>query len=88
MPDVLGSYAYVNNGVPGPMTTLGDYTGLFPTNNSTQPGFTQLGEFTPITVPEPSSLMLLASSIPSVLGLLWLKRRKAAVSGSKIETRT
>jgi hypothetical protein len=91
IPDVFGSYAYVNGGVPGPMTPLGDYTGLFEGPGApgyTQAGFTQLGQG--ITVPEPPSLTLLASSIPSVLGLAWLRRRKAAVSGSgsKVETRT
>jgi len=72
-PDVFGSYAYVNGGVEGPLTPLGDYTGLFQGLNYTQPGFTQL-----TVTPEPSSLMLLASSIPSVLGFAWLRRRKAA----------
>jgi len=89
IPDVFGSYAYVNGGVPGPMTPLGDYTGLFEGPGApgyTQAGFTQLGQG--ITVPEPSSLTLLASSIPSVLGLVWLRRRKASASGSKIEKRT
>ena len=88
IPDVNGSFAYVNGGVPGSLETLGDYTGLFQGPgglNYTQAGFLQLA-FT--TVPEPSSLTLLASSIPSVLGLMWLRRRKTAVSGSKIETRT
>ena len=82
-PDVFGSYAYVNGGVEGPLTPLGDYTGLFQGLNYTQPGFTQLA-----LTPEPSSLMLLASSIPSILGLAWLGRRKAAGCRSKIETRT
>jgi hypothetical protein len=85
IPDVVGSFAYVNGGVEGPVTTLGDYKGLFEGPGApgyTQAGFTQLG-----TVPEPSSLMLLASSIPSVLGLLWFRRRKAAGCRSKIETR-
>jgi hypothetical protein len=82
-PDVFGSYAYVNGGVEGPLTSLGDYTGLFQSLNYAQPGFLQL-----TVTPEPSSLMLLASSIPSVLGLAWLRRRKGAGCRSKIETRT
>jgi hypothetical protein len=88
IPDVKGSFAYVNGGVEGPLTTLGDYTGLFQGPgglNYTQAGFLNIA-FT--TVPEPSSLTLLAPSIASVLGLVWLRRRNAAVSGSKIETRT
>jgi len=72
-PDVFGSYAYVNGGVEGPLTPLGDYTGLFQGLNYTQPGFTQL-----TVTPEPSSLALVASSIPSILGLAWLRRRKAS----------
>jgi PEP-CTERM motif-containing protein len=86
MPDVFGSFAYVNGGVSGALTTLGDYTGLFKTTDSAQAGFLNLSLV--FSVPEPSSLTLLASSIPSVLGLAWLRRRKAAVSGSKVETRT
>jgi hypothetical protein len=78
-PDVFGSYAYVNGGVEGPLTPLGDYTGLFQSLNYAQPGFTQL-----TATPEPSSLMLLAPSIPSVLGLAWLRRRRAVGARSKI----
>jgi hypothetical protein len=85
IPDVFGSFAYVNGGVEGPLTNLGDFTGLFKALDYTQAGFTQL---VPTSVPEPSSLTLLASSIPTVLGLVWLRRRKVAFSGSKIETRT
>jgi hypothetical protein len=86
--DVFGSFAYVNNGVEGPLTTLGDFTGLF--DGPGDPGYTQAGflQLAPTSVTEPSSLTLLASSIPSVLGLAWLRRRKMAGSGSKIETRT
>ena len=43
--------------------------------SSTQAGIVQLAP-----MPEPSSLTLLASSFLSVLGLVWLRRRKAAVS--------
>ena len=60
--------------------------------HSGDPGYTQAGftQLAPTSVPEPSSLTLLASSIPAVLGLVWLRRRKVAVFGSwsKIETRT
>jgi hypothetical protein len=82
-PDVFGSYAYVNGGVAGLLTPLGDYTGLFQNLNYAQPGFTGL-----TLTPEPSSLTLLASSIPSVLGLAWLRRRRAVGARSKIEPGT
>jgi len=86
--DIFGSYAYVNGGVEGSLHPLGDFTGLF--DGHGDPGYTQAGflQLVPTSVPEPPSLMLLASSIPSVLGLVWLRRRKAAVSASKIEMRT
>ncbi len=70
-PTVDGYYAYVNGGVEGTLQPLGSANDLFNNLNYTQAGFLQL---TP--VPEPSSLNLLASSIPSVLGLVWLRRRK------------
>jgi hypothetical protein len=86
-PDVFGSFAYVNGGIQGPLTTFGvPYTGLFQRTDSAQAGFLNLSSV--FSVPEPSSLTLLASSIPSVLGLMWLRRRKAASCGSKIETKT
>jgi hypothetical protein len=71
--DVFGSFAYVNGGIEGPPTPLGDFTDLFKALGYTQAGFTQLA---PTSVPEPSPLTLLASSIPSVLGLAWLRRRR------------
>ena len=76
--DVFGSFAYVNGGMESPFTTLGDFTGLFV--GPGDPGYTQAGflQLAPTSVPEPSSLTLLAASIPSVLGLVWLRRRKAA----------
>ena len=76
MDTIFGSYAYVNGGMVGPLTPIGSYSGLFTGPGAvgyTQAGFTQLAP-----VPEPSSLTLLASSIPSVLGYVWLRRRKAA----------
>jgi hypothetical protein len=69
---VIGSYAYVNNGSEGSFQQLGTYDHLFDDLNYTQAGFVQLAP-----VPEPSSLTLLAPSIASVLGLVWLRRRKA-----------
>ena len=75
---VVGSYAYVNGGSEVSPTPLGDFAGLF--DGHGDPGYTQAGflQLTPTSVPQPSSLTLLASSIPSVLGLAWLRRRKAA----------
>ncbi len=78
---IFGSYAYVNNGIEGPLVQLGSYDDLFQTLDYTQAGFT---EFAPVSAPEPSSLALLAPSIPSVLGVVWLRRRRAA--GSKSAT--
>jgi hypothetical protein len=72
---IFGSYAYVNNGIEGPLIQLGSYNGLFQNLNYTQAGFTQLA---PVSVPEPSSLALLAPSIPGVLGIVWLRRRREA----------
>ena len=73
-PTVDAYYAYADGGVVDtPLTSLGSYTDLFDNLNYTQAGFTQLAP-----VPEPSSLTLLASSIPSVLGLVWFRRRRAA----------
>ena len=74
---VDASYEYFNNGTgSGPMS-LGSYSGLFGSGPGqlgyAQAGFTQLAP-----LPEPSSLALLASSIPSVLGLVWVRRRRAA----------
>ena len=69
----------MNGGVQGPLTTLGDFTGLFAGLDDTQAGFTQL---VPTSVPEPSSLTLLASSIPSVLGLAWISSTKLTGSGT------
>jgi hypothetical protein len=69
---VLGSYAYVNGGIEGPLMPLGSYNDLFLGLNYTQAGFVQL-----VPVPEPSSFTLLASSIPGVLGLGWLRRRRS-----------
>ena len=74
--DVVGSYAYVNNGAEGALTPIGTYGGLFNELDYTQAGFVQLAP-----IPEPSSLALLASS---VFGLAWLRRRRAA--SPKIET--
>ena len=74
---VNGYYEYFNNGVGSGLTFLGSYGGLFGSGpgqlDYTQAGFVQLA-----LVPEPSSLTLLASSIPGVLGLAWFRRRKAA----------
>jgi hypothetical protein len=85
---IYGSYAYVNGGITGPLTTFPvSYDGLFTgpgTVGYTQTGFVQLVA----VVPEPSSLALLASSIPGVLGLVWFTRRKADGHRSKIGTRT
>ena len=76
---VDGWYEYFNNGVGSGLTFLGSYSGLFGTGpgqlDYTQAGFVQLQ---PVPAPEPSSLPLLASSIPGVLGLVWFRRRRAA----------
>ncbi len=78
---IFGSYAYVNNGIEGPLVQLGSYDDLFQSLDYTQAGFTQ---FAPVSAPEPSSLALLVPSIPGVLGVVWLRRRRAA--GSKSAT--
>jgi hypothetical protein len=76
---VFGSYAYINGGVEGSLHEIGFFDNLFQHSDFTQAAFSQ---FAP--TPEPASLALLAASIPSVLGLGWLRRRKAA--RSKTET--
>jgi hypothetical protein len=81
-PTVDGYYAYINNGVEGPLTLLGSATDLFSNLNYTQAGFLQLAP-----VPEPSSLALLASSIAGVAGLVWY-RRKATGPGSSLRQAT
>jgi hypothetical protein len=78
---VFGSYAYVNGGVEGPVTTIGSYSNLFALQ-----GFAEAGIANLAPTPEPSSLTLLISSIPSVLGLAWLRRRKARCCQAGIET--
>jgi hypothetical protein len=78
---VVGSYAYVNGGVEGSITTLGSYNGLFEGLDYTQAGFVQLAP-----VPEPSTIMLLAGSLPGVLGFAWFRRQKVAGCSSRIET--
>jgi hypothetical protein len=75
---IVGSYAYVNNGIEGPLVQLGTYGGLFQDLNYTQAGTLALAP-----VPEPSSLALLGAS---VFGLAWLRRRKADCDRLKIET--
>ena len=80
-PTVDGYYEYFNNGVGSGLTELGTYSDLFGTGpgqlDYTQAGVVQLAR----VVPEPSSLALLASSLPGVLGLVWFRRRKAADRG-------
>jgi hypothetical protein len=70
-PTVDGWYAYVNGSAVGTMHQLGSAQDLFSNPGYTQAGFTQLAP-----VPEPSSLTLLASSIPGILGLVWFGRRR------------
>jgi hypothetical protein len=82
-PTVFGYYAYLNGGVEGPLQPLGFADDLFSSLNYTQAGFLQLAP-----VPEPSSLTLLASSIPGILGLGWFRRRKAGGRRSGIETQS
>ena len=73
-PTIDAYYAYASGGMlTTPLTELGTYGGLFANLNYTQAGFTQVAP-----VPEPSSLTLLVSSIPGILGLVWFRRRKAA----------
>ena len=55
---IVGSYAYMDNGVMGQLTQLGTYDDLFQTLDYTQAGFTQLA-----MVPEPSSLALLGCGL-------------------------
>lgn len=75
---VDGYYQYAINGVPiGSPTLLGTYSGLFGSGpgqlDYTQAGIVQLA---PVSAPEPSSLVLLAGSIPGVLGLVRRRRRR------------
>jgi hypothetical protein len=82
---IEGEYEYFNNGIGSGLHVLGSYSGLFTgpgTLDDTEAGLAQLA---PVPAPEPSSLALLASS---VLGLVWLRRRKADGDRSKIETHT
>ena len=80
-PTVDGYYAYINNGVEGPLTLLGSATDLFQNLDYTQAGIVQLAP-----VPEPSSLALLTSSVAGVAGLLWYRRREVRASGSQQAT--
>jgi hypothetical protein len=78
-PTVHGYYAYINNGVEGPLTPLGSATDLFQNLDYTQAGFVQLAP-----VPEPSTFTLLASAIGGLAGLGWWGRRKATGPGSSL----
>jgi hypothetical protein len=70
-PTVNGYYAYINNGIEGPLTFLGTATDLFQNLDYTQAGFVQLAP-----VPEPSSFALLTSAVAGILRLAWCRRRK------------
>jgi hypothetical protein len=80
---VNGYYEYFNNGIGSGLQLLGTYPGLFGSGpgqlDYTQAGIVQLAQ----VVPEPSSLALLASSIPGVLGMAWFRRRKAGSGRSR-----
>ena len=73
-PTVYGYYAYVNGGVEGPLVPLGSFAGLFDNLSYTQAGFTQVLQL-PVPMPEPSTLLLLTSSIAAVAGVVWFGRR-------------
>jgi hypothetical protein len=72
--DVIGSYEYIDNGQPNGGQILGFGDNVFQNLGYTQAGFAQLA----MAVPEPSSLVVLASS---VFGLAWLRRRGSAERG-------
>jgi hypothetical protein len=63
------------------VTTFAATGDLFQELNYTQAGFVQLAP-----TPEPSSITLLVSSIPSVLGVVWLRRRKVIRRHSIVKT--
>jgi hypothetical protein len=75
---ILGSYAYVDGGVPGSLTTFantaftsGTTNNLFSAESWTRAGFEA---FDP--VPEPSSLLLLGTSIMALGALAWKRHRR------------
>jgi hypothetical protein len=79
---VDGYYEYFNNGIGSGLQPLGMYGGLFGSGPG-QLDYTQAGIVQLAPVPEPSSLALLASSFPGVLGLAWFRRRKAGSGRSR-----
>jgi hypothetical protein len=81
---VDGCYEYFNNGIGSGLTCPAgwSYSGLFGSGpgqlDYTEAGFVQLAPVVGLApVPEPSSLALLAGSIPGVIGFGWRRRRTA-----------
>ncbi len=68
---ITGSFAYIDGGVPGSVTTFANTTNIFSDENFTRAGF-EAFLIVPTAVPEPSAILFL---VPGLVGLGAVRRR-------------